>query len=203
MSEKSLDQLINTIKTEAIEAAEKEAQAIVAKAQEDAKTIMDDAEAQKSDIISAAKKQAQQTLNKGKNDLIHAARDIKISLRNELLHLLKNVLQKEIDEHFTPELTEKAILEIIQNIDVGVSLSLPNDLKDNLSAKTMSLLQSQDTALHFDKNRIAKGLIVENKNEGWTYMISPEQITDLLYNQLSPKWVEILKQDTTSWYQEI
>jgi len=198
MSEKSLDQLINTIKTEAIEAAEKEAQAIVAKAQEDAKTIMDDAEAQKSDIISAAKKQAQQTLNKGKNDLIHAARDIKISLRNELLHLLKNVLQKEIDEHFTPELTEKAILEIIQNIDVGVSLSLPNDLKDNLSAKTMSLLQSQDTALHFDKNRIAKGLIVENKNEGWTYMISPEQITDLLYNQLSPKWVEILKQDTTS-----
>jgi len=203
MSEKSLDQLINTIKTEAIEAAEKEAQAIVAKAQEDAKTIMDDAEAQKSDIISAAKKQAQQTLNKGKNDLIHAARDIKISLRNELLHLLKNVLQKEIDEHFTPELTEKAILEIIQNIDVGVSLSLPNDLKDNLSAKTMSLLQSQDTALHFDKNRIAKGLIVENKNEGWTYMVSPEQITALLYNQLSPKWVEILKQDTTSWYQEI
>lgn len=198
MSEKSLDQLINTIKTEAIEAAEKEAQAIVAKAQEEAKTIMDDAEAQKSDIISAAKKQAQQTLNKGKNDLIHAARDIKISLRNELLHLLKNVLQKEIDEHFTPELTEKAILEIIQNIDVGVSLSLPNDLKDNLSAKTMSLLQSQDTALHFDKNRIAKGLIVKNKNEGWTYMVSPEQITALLYNQLSPKWVEILKQDTTS-----
>jgi len=195
MSEKSLDKLIETIKTEAIDAAEEKANAIIQTAEAKAKTIVENAEKRQTEIVSKSQKEAEQILAKGENALRQAARDVKLSLRNEVLALLKAVLHRDIDENFTPELSQEAILKITENIGGKVNLELPETLKEKLSSKTVKLLQDNNTKLVFGDHGFAKRLVIEKEDEGWGFVITPEEITELLYGYLSPKWVQLLKQE--------
>lgn len=197
MSEKTLDKLIATLKSEAIDAAENEANDIVENAQRQAQKIIKEAEAKSSELVHDAEIEAKATLDKGQGALKQAARDLAVSVRNDLLKLFKAVLGKEVETNFTPDLIEKAIISAVENVGGGAALKLPENMEAELAKKIQKRLQESDNleAITTDAG-LPNGFIVTKTDEGWSYHISPEEVTELLNAHLSQKWVQILKTDS-------
>ncbi|PRX55415.1 hypothetical protein [Flagellimonas meridianipacifica] len=194
MSEKSLDELITTLKSEAIEAADKEANQILENAQNQAQRIITEAEAKKVELLKQAQKEAQATLNKGDAALKQAARDLKVSVRNDLLRLLKVVLQQEVESSFTPELIENAVLKVIENVGSGSALQLAESMETKLAENICKRLQSNSNISEITKDsNLLIGFVVTKTKEGWSYEITPEEVTELLNKHLGPRWALMLK----------
>lgn len=197
MSEKTLDSLIATLKTEAIEGAEKESDRIIKAAQNEAKRIVEYAEEERKQLLGDAEKEANATLNKGESALRQAARDVTVSLQNHLIELLKTVLERDVKASFTPELLESAVVKVIENIGDDVELKLSPDLEASLADNIQQRLQKSDNLVDITKdNSLSKSLSITKKDQGWNYHISPEAVTELLGTHLSNKWVKILRNET-------
>jgi len=197
MSEQTLDKLIATLKSEAIETSEKEANQIMEKARQQAKSILKEAEVKKADILSQAEKEAKATMKKGEAALKQAARDLTVSVQNDLLKLFKVILEQEVATTFTPDLTEKAVLKVIENVGSGTSLQLPEKMDASLAESIQKRLQESDSLEAISKDpSLLHGFTITKTSEGWSYQISPEAITDLLYEHLSTAWVNVLKNES-------
>lgn len=197
MSETNLNNLIATLKTEAIDAAEKEAAAILNAARDKAQRTLRDAEEQQKARLQEAEKEAEAILIKGKSALRQAARDVTISLQNDLIQLLTAVLERDIQDNFTPELLKSAITKVIENIGSDVELDLSADLKEDLADHIQQRLQTSNQLLGITADSsLSKTINITKKNEGWNYQISTEAITELLAANLSGKWLKILKNET-------
>ncbi len=196
MSEKTLDKLIVTLKTEAIEAADKEAKQIVEKAHKEAQRILKEAEEQKEELLVKADKEAQAIYGKGESALKQAARDLTISVRNDLLKLLKTALEREVESNFIPDLMERAILKVVGNIGSGVALKIPENMKKELADKIQERLRTSGNLDTLTKDpNLPNGFVVTKTDQGWSYRISAEAVAELLNGHLSPKWINILKNE--------
>ncbi|UOY07176.1 hypothetical protein L0P88_01170 [Muricauda sp. SCSIO 64092] len=196
MSENTLEKLIATLKSEAIEAADNEAVNIVESAHAQAKKIIKEAEAKREELLGNAEKEAQATLIKGEGALKQAARDLTVSVRNDLLQLLKTVLEKEVEAQFTPKLMEQAITNTIANVGSGVTLTLSKNVETELAKTVQKQLQAMDNldSIITDPS-LLKGFSITKTDQGWSYQISPNAVAELLNAHLSPKWVNLLKND--------
>lgn len=194
MSENTLDKLIATLKSEAIDAAEKEAAQILDKARAQAQKIIKNAEEKRAALLNNAEKEAQATLIKGEGALKQAARDLTVQVRNDLLKMLKVALENEVEINFTPDLIENAILKVIGNVGSGTTLKLPEEMEAKLAEKIRKRLQELDNldAISTDTT-LLKGFVISKTDQGWSYRISPEEVAELLNEHLSPKWVAMLK----------
>jgi vacuolar-type H+-ATPase subunit E/Vma4 len=196
MSEKTLDKLIATLKSEAIDAADTEAKKIVDKAQAEADKLISDAQSQKERILSEAKNEAEQRLEKGTAALQQAARDLKVSVRNDLLEMLKEVLTREVEAAIDPELLEKAILKVAENTGTELELHLPENMDAELLGKIQkSLQESEYISQWIQDGQLLKGFSLSKTDQGWRYDITPEELSELLFEQLSQSWVNILSEN--------
>ena len=194
MPENNLENLIAALKTEAIDAAEKEAAGIVSRAREKAREIVEEADAKSDELLQNAKREAQAILEKGESALQQAARDVRVSMRNDLLLMLKGILEQEVESTFTPDLVEKAVLSIVDNAGSGVTLKLSEKLETQLSHQILKRLQASKNLDAVSRDTtLADGFSITKTREGWSYHISPGEVTELLHAHLSPNWVKILK----------
>ena len=194
MSEKSLDQLIESLKTEGIEAAEQEAAKILAKAQAKAKGIVGEAEKKRAQLLADAEREASLLKHKGEAALQQAGRDHSILVRNELLRLFQAVFEAEIQEAFTPDLMQTAILKVIENISEEVELKLNPAFSKELGDSIHDRLKSSGQTISIlEDHSILNGFSISQKDQGWTYAISSEAVAEALYKHLNKNWLEILK----------
>lgn len=196
MSEKSLDNLIAKLKSEAVEKADEKAKGILEVAKADSQKIIEEAERERTELLQNAKSEAENMQKKGKIALQQAARDLSVSVRNDLLKLLKSVLEREVKQRFTSDFMEKAILKVLENVGDGARLELPETIKDELVDKIQQDLMTSDnfTSITKDKN-VINGFKISKKDEGWSYEITPEEVTEMLFAYLSPKWVQLIKKE--------
>jgi len=194
MSEKTLDKLIASLKTEAVEAAEKEAKKIVDAANAEAQKILSKAEVEKTELLQNAENEAAAILEKGKGLLKQAARDLNVTVQNDLLKLLKAVLSTEVEKTFTPDLVKSTVLKIIENVDGTVEIKLPEATEKELATYVQQQLQASNGLVSITKDKsILKGFTVTKTDQGWSYHITPEEVSEILNTHLSEKWVNILK----------
>ena len=196
MSEKSLDNLIAKLKSEAVEKADEKAKGILEVAKADSQKIIEEAERERTELLQNAKSEAENMQKKGKIALQQAARDLSVSVRNDLLKLLKSVLEREVKQRFTPDFMEKAILKVLENVGDGAGIELPETIKDELIDKIQQDLITTDNLTSFTKDKnIINGFKISKKDEGWSYEITPEEVTEMLFAYLSPKWVQLIKKE--------
>lgn len=196
MSNNSLDKLIASLKSEGIEAAEKEAAKILEKARQEAAKIRREAAAEKEQIVSDAEKEAQDILEKGESALRQAERDLALEVRNSLLQTFSGVLEKEIRREFSPDLVKTAIGKVIENVGSDVEFSLSETFEAELAEYVRQRTQQADRLVTGSKDEnLLTGLTISKTDQGWSYEISPEEITGLLRAHLTGKWVEILKKE--------
>jgi hypothetical protein len=145
-------------------------------------------------MLQQAEAAAKATREKGESALRQAARDLSVSVRNDLLTLLKSVLEREVEGAFSPRLMEEAVLKILENVGSGATLELPGDLETQLADQVRKRLQASGEAVDISRDSsLVSGFAISKADEGWTYRVTPEEVTELLYTYLSPKWIEILK----------
>lgn len=194
MSEKTLDKLIAKLKSEAIDAAEKEANDIIENAKTQALSILNDAQVKSDELLKNAEKESEANKAKAKGAMKQAARDLTVTLRNDLLNLLGNVLEKEVEKTFTADLIQTAVIKVIENVGSGVALKLPKNLELELADQIQKRLQtSEDIISVTTTNSLVNSFSISKTEEGWSYDISPEEVANLLNTHFSPKWLDILK----------
>lgn len=196
MSDKTLDQLIESLKTEAIDAAEQESEKIIEKARLKAQQIVQVAEKKRDTMISDAKREAEAILSKGKSALQQAGRDYSISVRNELLNVFQTVLEKETRKEFTPDLLKTAIVKVVENIGSDVELKLSAEFFKELAGYIHDRLKSSEEVVAvIEDNSVLNRFSVTQKSQGWSYTISPEEVADVLKNYLTANWIDILENE--------
>ena len=193
MSDKTLDQLISSLKSEAIDTAERESNKILEDARSQAQKILKGAEEKREQILLEADNEAQAMIRKGESALRQAARDLYIAVRNDFIELFGAVLEKEIHNDFTPDLIKSAVVKVMENIGKEVELKLPGALEQALADYIHQRLQNSDDLVSIirDDSMLA-GFSITKTDEGWSYHISPEEIAELLQPHLIGRWVEVL-----------
>lgn len=196
MSKQSLDQLIASLKSEAIEAAEKEAQKVRASAKAEAEQILKEAKAERQEILAQAKKEAKEVEEKGKSALQQAARDLRIGVKNDLLDLLGAVLDREVQKSFKPDLMKDAIVQVVKNVGGEVELKMPESFTTELADYIHQQLNDADgtVTIRSEQTQLNQ-LTIQKTDQGWSYDISPEEVGQLLRQQLTGKWTELLKKE--------
>ena len=175
MSEKNLGQLIASLKSEAIEASEKEAAKILEEAKAKADGILHDANQQKSRMLEEAQKEADDIVDKGKLVLQQAARDLTLTLQSDLINLFKNAFETEVKAEFKAELVKDVVKTVVDSIGKDVEIGLPSETYKELADFAQN--NAQNIAITEDKGMFA-GLKVTKTSEGWSYDLNPETITE-------------------------
>lgn len=195
MSKKSLDQLIESLKQEGIASAERESQKILEEAQQQAQQIVRAAEEKRDSLLAEAEQEAQQIASKGEAALRQAGRDYRIAVRNELLQLFRNVLETETRQAFTPDLIKTAIVKVIENVGSDVEVSLAPEFSQELTEYLQARLQTSDNlATIVSDHSTLEGFTITQKDQGWSFAITPEEVAAALQNHLNPNWVAIIEQ---------
>jgi V/A-type H+-transporting ATPase subunit E len=106
--------LIEKIQQEGIGAAEKKAKAIEEEAKRQADDILSKAEKEAQDIIARARGEADQTSERTKSLLSQAARDLFLSIREEVNSMLKRLITSEIGQAMDTGDLERIIADFIK-----------------------------------------------------------------------------------------
>ena len=196
-----LQELIEQIKKDGVNAAEVQAEAIVEAAKAEAAKIISDAQAQADKLIADAKAENAKTVKSGEDAIRQAGRNLLISFKESVTRELKAIVSDKVNSVYSSDEFAKLIINSVESwvskpeaVDLSVILNsgdlakLEESLLSELKAKMLGgvTLKASD---NFDGGfRIA----VENGTVYYDY--SAEAVTDMLSNYLSPRVSALLKE---------
>ena len=196
-----LQELIDQIKKDGVEAAEAQAAAILETAKAEAERIISDANAQADKIMADAKNENERIVKSGEDAIRQAGRNLLISFRESVAKELNAIIGENVSSVYSsgtlPQLIVKAVeswLSKSEATDISVILSgedltkLETALLTELKAKMLTgvTLKAND---NFDG-----GFRIAVNGDGAYYDYSKDAVTDMLSNYLSPKITALLKE---------
>lgn len=196
-----LQELIDQIKKDGVEAAEAQAAAILETAKAEAERIISDANAQADKIMADAKNENERIVKSGEDAIRQAGRNLLISFRESVAKELNAIIGENVSSVYSsgtlPQLIVKAVeswLSKSEATDISVILSgedlakLETALLAELKAKMLTgvTLKAND---NFDG-----GFRIAVNGDGAYYDYSKDAVTDMLSNYLSPKITALLKE---------
>lgn len=196
-----LQELIEQIKKDGVEAAENQAEAILLSAKAEAEKIIADAHAQADKLIADAKAENAKTVKSGEDALRQAGRNLLISFRESVARELKAIVSDNVSSVYSSDAFAKLIVNAVEcwagkpeAEDVSVILNsadlekLESALLAELEAKMKNGVTLKATD-NFDG-----GFRIAVNNGAVYYDYSAEAVTDMLSNYLSPKVTALLKE---------
>ena len=196
-----LQELIDQIKKDGVQAAENEAKSIVDSAKEEAEKIISDAKAQAEKMISDAKAENERMVQSSEDAIRQAGRNLLISFRESVARELDSIIGNGVTSVYSSENFAKLILNVIES---WAEKSETDDISVILN--TADLKNLEETILSGLKDRMLKGVTLKaNDNfdggfriavnsDGAYYDYSAEAVVDMLSNYLSPKVTALLKE---------
>ena len=196
-----LQELIEQIKKDGVEAAENQAEAILVSAKAQADKIIADAQAQADKMIADAKSENEKTVKSGEDAIRQAGRNLLISFRESVTRELGAIVGSNVNAIYSSDAFGKLIINAIEcwagkpeADDISVILNsadlakLEEALLAELKAKMIGgvTLKAND---NFDG-----GFRIAVNNGSVYYDYSAEAVTDMLSNYLSPKVTALLKE---------
>ncbi len=104
------------------------------------------------------------------------------------------VFKNNIEASFTPELYTEIVKLVVTKIGENTRIELPESISDKVVESIRKQVKDSKIALEVIKNdKLLSGLSISKVDEGWSYDITAEAISDLLSQHLSQKWIDILK----------
>ena len=196
-----LQELIEQIKKDGVDAAEAQAEAIVASAKAEAEKIIADAKAQADKIMADAKSENAKTVKSGEDAIRQAGRNLLISFRESVTRELKAIVSENVNAVYSSDAFVKLIANAVENWankpdaeDVSVILN-SNDLaklEEALLAQFKAKISAGVTLKANDN--FDGGFRVAVNNGAVYYDYSAEAVTDMLSNYLSPRVTALLKE---------
>ena len=199
--EVQLQELIDQIKKDGVEAAETEAEAIVKAAKENAEQIIADAQAQADKILAGAKSETERMTKSSEDAIRQAGRNLLISFRESVTRELNAIVGENVTAVYSSDALASLIVSIIEN---WANKPEAEDIAVILNAQDLNKLE--ETLLAALKEKMLKGITLKANdnfdggfriavNDGSAYYdYSAEAVVDMLSNYLSPKVTELLKE---------
>ena len=196
-----LQELIEQIKKDGVEAAENQAEAILLSAKAEAEKIIADAQAQADKLMADAKAENEKTVKSGEDAIRQAGRNLLISFRESVTRELGAIVGGNVNAVYSSDDFAKLVVNAVESWtgkpeaeDVAVILNsadlekLEGALLAELKAKMLGgvTLKANDS---FDG-----GFRIAVNNGAVYYDYSAEAVTDMLSNYLSPKVTALLKE---------
>ena len=196
-----LQELIEQIKKDGVEAAETRAEAILEAAKAEAEKIISDAQAQADKIMLNAKAENERMVKSSEDAIRQAGRNLLISFRESVTKELNAIVSNNVNTVYSSDSFAQLITKAIENWinkpdaeDVAVILN-SDDLKKLESAVIAELNKKMLEGITFKSNDNFDGGFRVAVNEGKAYYdYSAEAVTDMLSNYLSPRVTVLLKE---------
>ncbi|MGI6466532.1 MAG: V-type ATP synthase subunit E [Sphaerochaetaceae bacterium] len=196
--ELQIQDLVNSIKKDGIAEAEKLAAEILADADQKKKKMLDEAKKEASLLINEAKKEVAIIEQSGKAAIQQAARDVSLSLKEEISSQLGRLLEEGVVKAVT---TKELVSLIVQVVKTNVIAPQDADLLlDSDDAKKLGDALKSELAEELKKGLEIKpvkmadvGFKLSSKKDGSYFDFSAQEITKLLAPFLSGTINEILK----------
>ncbi|QFI14251.1 V-type ATP synthase subunit E [Borrelia sp. CA_690] len=190
--------LINKIKKDGLEEAERVSNDIILKAKREAEEIVSRAEEAAKVLKLKSEKEANDYKRHALEASRQAARDLIIGVEKNLKSLFENILKDNVgevfsDNNFLAELIikitdswikeEKVVVQLnefdVSSLEHMLKLKLGNKLKEEIEIKPF--------------RGISKGFRLQKKNTDLHYDFSVETIADILFDYLNPRFKEVVK----------
>ena len=196
-----LQELINQIKKDGVEAAETQAEAILASAKAEAEKIISDAKAQASKMVADAKTENAKTVAAGEDAIRQAGRNLLISFRESVTRELKAIVGENVNTAYGSDAFAKLIINAVEcwagkgeaeDLTVILNSSDLAKLEETLLAELKAKMLGGVTLKANDN--FDGGFRIAVDNGAVYYDYSAEAVTDMLSNYLSPKVTALLKE---------
>ena len=196
-----LQELIDQIKKDGVNAAETEAQSILDSAKAEAEKIIADAQVEAEKLMLNAKKENERVVKSGEDAIRQAGRNLLISFRESVARELKAIVGETVTAVYAPDSLEKIVVAAVENWSVKSDVE---DLTVILNEEDRKRLE--DSALEELRNRLTKGITLKANdnfdggfriavNNGSAYYdYSAEAVIDMLSAYLSQKVTALLKE---------
>ena len=196
-----LQELIEQIKKDGVDAAEAQAEAILLSAKAEAERIISEAQAQADKIMADAKSENAKTVKSGEDAIRQAGRNLLISFRESVAKELKAVAGENVNAVYSSDAFAALIISAVEGWaarpdadDITVILNgddlakLEETVLGQLKAKMLS-----GVTLRANDN-LDGGFRIAVNNGAVYYDYSAEAVTDMLSNYLSPRVSALLKE---------
>lgn len=192
----SLDHLIEKIRQEGIEEAERTAAELVEKAKKEAGSIVEQAKQQAEKIKADAQTQANRFEENGKRALQQAARDVELALKERIVGLFDRVFRRQVGNAMRPEGLDAMIRGLIADWAKkgGAAIAVSHADKEKLEALLFANLKGdlkQGITLQASPT-ITRGFRIELKGENIYYDFTDDSVSEALKAFISPHLQSIL-----------
>lgn len=164
-----VQELIDKIKIEGIQEAEKKARDIEDEARKKAENIGEDARKKADHIILQAKEQSRKIHESTEAALRQASRDAILSLKIEIRNILDKIIHQKVNESLSPEKTGEILAEVIRaSVDKSAD---PGDIRVYVSEDDARAIE--DSLMKELSEELKKGVkVVPSEEFGGGFQIS-------------------------------
>jgi V/A-type H+-transporting ATPase subunit E len=199
-SNTNLNDIIQKIKSEGIEEAEKKSEEIIKEARLTASKILDNAALDAEAITKEAEEEIRKKESIGKMALEQAARDIILSIRTSLTEIFDSLIKREYQTVLSGKTLEAVLIKLIEgwqrdeNGDLNIELLLSESDRNALLEGFLSKLNEEikrGIELKAHPN-IEGGFRVSVKGSHVYHDFTDEGIADVLAEYLNPRFYSII-----------
>ena len=196
-----LQELINQIKKDGVEAAEAQAEAIITAAQAEADKIISSAQAEAAKLIANAKAENEKTVKSGEDALRQAGRNLLISFRESISRELNAIAGDNVSSVYSSETLAQLIAGAVESWSAKPEAGVVSVLLNSAD-----LAKFEDSILAALKAKMLNGITLKANdnfdggfriavNNGAVYYdYSTEAVTDMLSSYLGAKVTALLKE---------
>lgn len=196
-----VQELIDKIKLEGVQAADQKAKAIEEQAQKKAQGILNEADKRAQELLARAEENIKKKQEASRLALQQASRDTLLSLKTEIQKLLQKIVTTQVADALTTQKLADIIAEIslraieAKPVDSGIEIALnPKDLKevrDGFIAKFQKQLQ-QPVEFKAAED-VGKGFTISFDRGKSSFDFSQEALAEYLSLYLNEEMASLLK----------
>lgn len=196
-----LQELIDQIKKDGVEAAENESASILAAAKVEAQKIVEEANSEADKIMANAKLENERLVKSSEDAIRQAGRNLLISFRESISKELNVILSEKVSDVYSSEAFSNLIINVIENLSSDKD---SQNIEVILNAETLRALEEAILAGLKEKmlngvtlranDNFDGGFRIAKKDGDAYYDYSTEAVVDMLSNYLSPKVTKLLKE---------
>ena len=196
-----LQELIDQIKKDGVDAAEAEATSIVDCAKAEAEKIIADAKAQAEKILADAKAENERMVKSSDDAIRQSGRNLLISFRESVTKELNAIVGDAVNAVYSADSLTKLVADVVEGWAKN-----PDTEDITVILNTEDVKALEEAALASLRDKISKGITLKvndnfdggfriSVNNGAAYYdYSAEAIVDMMSNYLSPKVTKLLKE---------
>lgn len=196
-----VQELIDKIKTEGIQAADQKAKEIEEQAKRKAQGILDEANKRAQELLLETEEEIRKKQEASRMALAQASRDTLLSLKKEIQKLLQKIVAAQVADVLTPQRLADMIVEVSRKAvddkpaDTGIAVVLsPKDLKELRDGFIAKLQKQLKYPVDFKASEdIGKGFMVSFDSGKSSFDFSEAALAEYLSGYLNEELAALLK----------